>query len=341
MRWGDASEPGPEKAKTTLMPQTVVTDPEKLRWGTVSTIKAPPLQVARFIAWHLDAGAAKIDIFLDVPDFALTERLTHSQVRFHQCTGAYWKGKPEKARASHQMRQVHNATRAYAHTDLDFLAHVDVDEFILSDRPLAQHLAEVPADCAFARLRPVEMMAGGDPFNDTAHFKRTRSAAGRRKSDLARIYPTFGAYIPQGFISYSGGKNILRTGFDGVRCGIHAMLHQGAKVTNGHPIEDAHIGHAHAPTWDLFQAHFDFRMTHGSYRKKSNGNMILNDVLEVLIEDEGTEGLRRFYDEMCTATPARLDLLRAHDMLVTTRLDLDARVARYFGSDPSLMETQI
>ena len=56
--------------------------------------------------------------------------------------------------------------------------------------------------------------------------------------------------------------------------------------------------------------------------------MILNDVLQVLIEEEGDSGLRRFYDEMCAATPERLDLLRKHDMLVTAALDLDEKVAR-------------
>lgn len=331
MRWGKP-EKAPERAKTTLVAKDIVTDSAALRWGTVSTIKAPVQQIARFIAYHLDAGAAQMDIFLDVPDPAIAQQLQHPKVRFHQCDDAFWADKPAKARESHQLRQASNATQAYKTSDLDWLAHIDVDEYILSDQPLARHLSRVPADMAFARMQPVELMASDDPWTGPAYFKRTRKAVKGKTADLIDIYPTFGAYVPEGFISYTGGKNIVRTGFRRIRLGIHAMMHAGAKVSNGQMLETVHVGHAHAPDWDTFQRHFDFRMTHGSYRKKTNGNMILNDVLKVLIEEEGDSGLRRFYDEMCAATPERLDLLRKHDMLVTAPLDLDDKVARIFGS---------
>lgn len=334
MRWGKPDK-GPERAKTTLSAENVVTDPAVMRWGTVSTVKAPVQQIARFIAYHLDAGAARMDIFLDVPDAEIARQLAHPKVRFHQCDDAFWAQKPAKARESHQLRQVSNASHAYQGSDLDWIAHIDVDEFILSDKPLATHLAGIPADMAFARLHPVELMASDDPARDPwsgpACFKRTRKAARQKKAALSEIYPTFGAYVPEGFISYTGGKNIARTGFPRVRLGIHAMMHAGCKVSNGKVLETVHIGHAHAPDWETFQRHFEFRMTRGSYRKKTNGNMILNDVLNVLLEEEGVAGLRRFHDEMCRATPERLDLLRRHGMLVTARLDLDRKVAQVFG----------
>ena len=60
--------------------------------------------------------------------------------------------------------------------------------------------------------------------------------------------------------------------------------------------------------------------------------MVLNDVLNVVTEEDGDVGLRAFFDEMCFASPERLDLLAAHDMLVTWTLDLDEKVARHFGS---------
>ncbi len=337
MRWGkpDKTPQTPVRAKTTLTASDIVTDPDVLRWGTVSTVKAPLRQIARFIAYHLDAGAARMDIFLDVPDADIARRLAHPKVRFHQCDDAFWADKPDKARESHQLRQASNASQAYSGSDLDWLAHIDVDEYILTDQPLAGHLSSLPADVAFARLQPVELMASDDtlddPWTGPAHFKRTRKAAKRRKTDLIEIYPTFGAYVPEGFISYTGGKNIVRTGFNRIRLGIHAMMQAGFKVSNGKVLDQVHIGHAHAPDWETFQRHFEFRMSHGSYRKKTNGNMILNDVLNVLIAEEGADGLRRFYDEMCRATPTRLELLRRHDMLVTAALDLDRKVAQIYG----------
>lgn len=323
----------PAIRKTILTPtRPAQTDPNALLWGVVSTIKAPALDIARFIAWHLDMGAADIVIHLDLPDPDLADHLANPKVRFVQCDDAYWAQAPEKARESHQLRQAYNATRAYNRSNMDWLCHIDVDEFLLTEAPLATHLATTPDDAAYARITPVEMMASDDPWTTQAHFKRARKHAKRKKHELRKIYPTFGGFVPEGFISYSGGKNIARVGLPNVRFGIHAMLHKGAKITNGHPLPDVVIGHAHAPNWEAFKSHFQFRLNKGSYRKKDNGNIVLNDILTVIIDEEGDAGLRRFFDEMCVASPERLDLLAAHDMLLTWRLDLDEKVTRHFGS---------
>lgn len=328
-----AAKSDPAIKKTVLTPtKTAQTNPDLLRWGVVSTIKAPALNIARFIAWHLDAGATDIVIHLDDPNKAIAERLAHDSVRFIQCDDTYWGQAPEKARETHQLRQAYNATRAYNRSDLDWLCHIDVDEFLLTAAPLTTHLAAIPTDAAYARITPVEMMVSDDPWNAQAYFKRARKHAKRKKHELCRIYPTFGDFVPEGFISYSGGKNIARVGLPNVRFGIHAMLHKGAKITNGQPLADVMIGHAHAPNWKVFKSHFDYRFTKGSYRKKTSGNMLLNDIMNVIIDEEGESGLRAFFDEMSAATPERLDLLAAHDMLVTWTLDLDEKVIRYFGS---------
>ncbi|WP_420013725.1 hypothetical protein [Tateyamaria sp.] len=54
--------------------------------------------------------------------------------------------------------------------------------------------------------------------------------------------------------------------------------------------------------------------------------------IKTLLEDGGIPALRHFHTEMSVASPERLDLLDAHDMLVTATLDLDAKVARHFGN---------
>lgn len=318
-------------------PDRVVRDPDRLRWGTVSTIKAPLSDIARFAAYHLDLGASEINIYLDQPDAAVAEFFApHKSVKITQCDHLYWKNKPEKAISSHQLRQAFNASRCYRRSRMDWLAHIDVDEFLLTPRPLAQLLAEVPADAAFARIRPAELLAQPDPWSGPAHFKLTRRELDLPKAVLSDIYPEFGAYVPEGFLGYSGGKNIARTGLDGVRLGIHGLLHNGARVENGHPLTQVHVGHAHAPSWDDFQRHFEFRMTHGSYRKDPNDPMRLRDVLDLVIAAEGQPGLRRFFEQVNVAAPALLDRLAAHDMLLTARLDLDDKVARWFGDLPPI-----
>jgi len=330
------TEPAKPRPHIPVPPERVERDPARLRWGTVSTIKAPLGDIARFAAYHLDLGAAEMHIYLDRPDPQAVEFFApYPQIRLTECDDAYWRGRPERARSAHQLRQAYNASRCYRRTDLHWLAHIDVDEFLLAPRPMAEILAEVPDDAAYARVRPAELLDQPDPWSGPAHFKLTRRERGLTKRELTDIYPEFGAYVPEGFLGYNGGKNIARTGLPGIRLGIHGVLYKGAALANGHMLTEVHVGHAHAPTWAHFERHFRFRMTKGSYRKKSDGSMGLRDVLDIVLEDEGPAGLRRFYQVMNVATPRLLDRLAAHDMLLTAALDLDEKVARWFGELPS------
>lgn len=329
------SPPATARKEVPVPANIVVRDPDKLRWGIVSTIRAPLRDIARFAAFHLDIGTAQVHIYLDAPDLQTAEFFAgHPAVRITQCDENYWSAKPKKARSTHQLRQAFNASRCYRNTRLDWLAHMDVDEFLLSPDPIAQLLAKAPADAAFARVRPAEMLAQPDPWTGPSYFKLTRQEVGVAKSAICEIYPEFGPHVPDGFISYVGGKNIARTGLANIRLGIHSLSHKGAHVSNGHVLTTAHIGHAHAPSWNVFRRHMGFRMSKGSYRRKPNESMKLGDVLDVIASQEGEAGLRRFFDELCAASPGLLARLRAHQMLLTARLDLDEKVACWFGTLP-------
>lgn len=313
-----------------LPPEAVETDPALLRWGVVSTIKAPLPDIMRFAAWHLEAGAARITIYLDAPnDHVATTLSEHPQIEVIRCDDAYWQGKPRKARETHQLRQAFNASRSYRMANgLHWLAHLDVDEFLLCPTSLAAQLAAAPPDCAFVRLSPVEMLSG--PDGDTAFFKRTPKAAGRNPGVLETLFPNFGPHLPQGFVSYTGGKNIVRTGLGRLRLGIHSTKDQGAKLTNGARI-DAVIGHAHAPDLETFLRHMEFRLTRGSYRNLPNGNRALHGILQLLAAEEGSDGIRLFYEEVCCARPELLRGLRDAGMLVEHKMDHEALVAKHFG----------
>jgi hypothetical protein len=99
---------------------------------------------------------------------------------------------PEKTLKTHQLRQAYNASRSYRVSAMDWLVHIDVDEFLLCKTPLTERLASAQHDAAFVRIHPAEMMASDtDSFNGTAYFKRTRKHAKQRKSVLETLYPTF------------------------------------------------------------------------------------------------------------------------------------------------------
>jgi len=172
-------------------------------------------------------------------------------------------------------------------------------------------------------------------FRSPAYFKLTRQELGLAKSVIREFYPEFGPHVPQGFISYVSGKNIARIGLPNIRLGLHDLLQKGTRVTNGHVLTSAHVGHAHAPSWEVFQRHMTFRMEKGSYRRKQSEAMKLGDVLDIINDEEGEVGLRRIFDELCAASPKLLANLAAHDMLLTASLDVDEKVARWFGASPS------
>lgn len=309
------------------------TDPASLRWGVVSMVKAPLADIARFAAHHLDLGADRIHLYLDQPDpEALTFLSSHPNISVTACDAAFWSAQKKPRMKAHQMRQAWVATQAYQETDVDWLAHIDVDEFLLPPAPLSEVLADLPDDAAVLRLPPAEMLAGSQ---GDEKFKLLPKYGGQASSVLGQIYPTFGPHLPGGFLSHREGKNFARTGLMGIRLGIHTVLQDGAIITNRARAEGLFVGHAHAPDWAFFRDHMDFRMTRGSYRKSDEDKFRLRDVLEFLNQEEGEDGIRLFFSEVCEATPALTRALDRHNMLLRYPLDLDAKVARHFGALPA------
>ena len=324
-----------KSCKIKIPSEIVVTDPAKLRWGTVSTILAPLVDIARFAAFHLDLGASRVTIYLDKPSKKTVEFFApFEMVEIIQCDRKYWSRKRRKARLTHQLRQTFNATLTYKTTDLDWLCHIDVDEFLLTEISISQILADAPVDAAYMQMSPAELLAQKNPWSGPSHFKLVPADADQPRSVVHEIYPQFGGILKDGFISHTSGKYFARTGLPDMRIGIHAMRHEGLFIRNCEKFDTIRVGHAHAPTWNTFEKHIDFRVSKGSYRKKKTGVIKLQDIIEQIIASEGMVGLRRFYDDICLATPELLDRLKTHKMLLTARLDLDEKVALWFGDLP-------
>lgn len=311
-------------------------DASSLRWGLVSTIKAPLPQIARFAAHHLELGAAALHIYLDVPDAQTAAFLCrHPKIHVTQCDDAYWTASGRPRMEAHQLRQAYNATRTLRAqaSSLDWLGHIDVDEFILTTQPIAQKLANVGPKIAVARMPPAECLARDSGLPE--HFKLTHKQAGVKKSRLQDIYPTFGMHLYGGFLSHSSGKVFARTGIPDTRLGIHTLKYQGEDATNRAKPDGLFLAHFHAPSWQHFRDHLDFRQSKGSYRPRSDRpEMGQADLLRFLIEEDGDAGLRSFFDEVCADTPDLRKRLADHKMLLRHQFDLDASVTRVFGTLP-------
>ena len=301
------------------------------RWGVVSTIRAETRDIARFAAWHLDLGADAITIYLDDPQPGQRAALTRPKVTIIETDATHWQHR-RKRPDTHQLRQAANASRDWRRCDLDWLVHIDVDEYLLPPAPMTAILAALPDDCALAHFPPVEQLSDGK--KGVGAFKKTAKAAGHPSRVLREIYPTFGPYLRGGFLSHLEGKFALRAGFsprpDQVRFGIHGAFLGGEPITNRVHLPDVPIGHAHAPDWASFLRHLDFRREHGSYRNRDGSGFKFAEVLDLLINSEGEDGLRHLFQEVAEATPDLLSRLAAHDMVLHYDLDLDGALARHY-----------
>ncbi len=317
---------------TVTVPKATTRTP---RWGVVCTTNAPLLEVARFVAHHLDIGATRVYLYLDAPDPEVSDLLRdHPQVDVTVCDSAYWKDTGKARPDAHQLRQTYNATRALraATGTVDWLGHIDTDEFILCDKKLSTALKSVPDDMAGVRLFPAEALAMPDPGEMPKHFKLRTTADGVPASAINEIYPTFGSYVRGGFLSHLAGKVFARTGLGDLRLAIHRLRLKGEDVLNTAALPEAFVGHLHAPDWDSFAAKLEFRQTKGSYRIKSDGALkSIGHLLRYLREEEGEDGLRLFFDEVCLDSAALRKSLKRHDLLLKPRFDPDAAIQRVFG----------
>ena len=297
------------------------------RWGLVATIKAEADDVLNFAAYHLDTGAHRLFLYLDAPcPKAMPYLKAHPKIRVILCDDAYWLQRRKSRPAKHQVRQSLNATRAYRRqaADLDWLVHMDVDEFLWSETPLHLALDELPQDVFCARARPIESLGGqGDAFK--AYMPKSPN----RNAIVQNLYPQFGDHLKGGFLSHEQGKVFARTGAEDVIFRIHNIFVN--DVTNPGQVELANVDlcHLHGKSWDAWIAQYRYRLQKGSYRSelkpnrsRENGGTTLHEVLSMLEAEEGESGLRSFYEEICADTPARRAQLQDQGLLKIRDLKL-------------------
>lgn len=307
----------------------------QVTWGIVSTIKAPAADILRFAAHHLDLGAHRVLIHLDedCPE-ARAALESHPRCRVTLTGADHWgrRGRPE----AHQARQTFNATRAYRRNPgVDWLAHVDVDEFLWPTGPIGAQLAALPAEARTARVRPIEALApAADDPGGATWFKGCARKSALRTRQTAEIYPTYGAYLNGGFLSHVAGKIFVRTGIEKLNLRIHNAFVEGVQIENRHDLDETLLCHLHAPDWAAWLRAYRYRLAHGSYRAALKGNgsggITMNALFQAIEADGGESALRAFYDEVCTATPDLRGRLERHGLLHRIALDPDSARQRNF-----------
>lgn len=308
-------------------------------WGLVSTIKAPVRDVLNFAAWHLDLGAHRLFLHLDEPDARTFDLLkAHPRIRPVVTDDAYWSARGKPRPRKHQPRQTFNATATYARrTDVDWLAHVDVDEFLIPETSVERCLAALPPTCQTARMRPMEALAAGGDAEKDRHFKTLILDRPRRRAVTAEVWPTYGRYLNGGFLSHVAGKIFVRTGLPDPDFRIHNIYSGGVENPGQTELDGIALAHLHATDWDEWIAQYRYRHERGSYRAelkpdvpREQGGVTLHELFATLEAEDGIAGLRHFFEEVCAASPDHLGRLEPAGILRRVPLPLDEVREKHF-----------
>jgi len=311
---------------------------DEVKWGVVSTLKAPTRDVLNFAAYHLEQGAHRLYLYLDASDDPSYAHLkAHPKVRVTRTDDAYWQSKGKRPN-KHQPRQTINAADAYAkRVEVDWLTHIDHDEFLVSDVSISARLARLSPKCLCARVRPLEALETQTPSARKQPFKSFALPMPERRQITQALYPTYGNQLNGGFLSHVAGKMIYRTGLEGFSVKIHNAFLKDEQNPGQQEIPEIQLCHLHADTYEKWRAHYAYRKSKGAYRAelkapfdRNKGGINLHSLLNGIEKTEGEQGLRAFYTEVCSARDDLLAGLETHGLLHWHDLDLDTSRAKHF-----------
>ena len=292
-------------------------------WGVVATVKAPPEKLMAFVAHHLSLGAARIWIYFDDPeDIAYAMVADIPQITAVRCDDTYWATlgrRPDR----HQNRQSRNVQAAYRACHLPWLAHIDVDEFLLPAQPIAQILASLPPDQWTLRMEPHEAMHDPALPDDIFTATQFRAPLKPRHAHLRpAVLGTYEAILPEGHLSHTNGKSFFRTGIPGLSPRLHGAFYQKERLP-GPPFDPRlPLLHFHAQDRTAWLAALPFRLSRGAYQYHAE--------MQAHLETAGPVEITYFYDRTQTLPADVAQMLRSENRLIDANLGLRQKVSRRF-----------
>lgn len=194
-----------------------------MRWGVVTTVAEPPALLAAFVAHYAQMGAGAIRLYFDRPDpEAVTLISRVPGVEVIDADAAFYtdelgvRAKP----AQLNRKQRFNADHAMRTMEVDWLLHVDADEFLAAE-DFAGQLAAQHADIDSLHIANGERawIAGTAPGTIFDGVLRWPVDGPRRR--IRRILgPDVAEFTDRGFCGHLWGKSVTRTG-RGLKLGLH------------------------------------------------------------------------------------------------------------------------
>ncbi|MBY0351221.1 glycosyltransferase family 2 protein [Tabrizicola sp.] len=259
-------------------------------WAIVSTMKAPEEKVLAFVAHHLSLGADHLWLFFDDPAQPIPQPLQdHPRVTVTLCDEAHWIRVLQRRPPQHQNRQTHNARFAYREqVASDWIAHIDVDEFILPVRPVSAILDDTPTDTIAMKMEPFEAMH--DPLLPDDIYTSREFRGALRHEHWPRRRAALGVYrkvIRDGMLSHTVGKVIYRTGVANLLPRLHAVMVDKVFVPTPTWQPEMKLLHFHSQDRAAWEAALPFRMTRGAYQFRPE--------LQAFLAEATPEAIDKFY----------------------------------------------
>ena len=184
----------------------------------------PPELVAAYAAHHLWSGASSVHIYLDRDD-PRTRALLAPLDRVHVTVAdaGYWRREfDKKVPKTHQRRQTLNATHAYTKRDVEFLLHLDADEFLLQGEPIEKELKRLRTSRPdhYLRVGNLERVWRAGEAEGGMFDGAFRASTKHADEDLSGLTLDAEGLTKFGLTGHSAGKAFTPTGYDYV-LGIH------------------------------------------------------------------------------------------------------------------------
>ena len=290
-------------------------------WGICTTVQAQQDQVFAFVAHHLSIGASHIWLHFDDPDDpAYHPAVSLPNVTATRCDAAYWQRMCKTRPDTHQNRQSRNMRRVYNLAPLPWVAHLDVDEFLLPKREIAAVLDEVSPGQILLRMSPWEALHSPELPNDIFSARQFRAVL--KGSDLAAArnlaFGQFAALLPDGVLSHAAGKCFFQRGFTGLQPRLHGAFLNKERVKGGSFHPDIALLHFHAEDPVQWKRRLQFRLEKGAYQ--------FNPALQEYLLAATAAGADAFYQAVqCPSENVRVELAEM-GLLKKANLDLRRKV---------------
>ncbi len=192
-------------------------------WGVVCTARETPELLAAFAAHHAALGASRIYLYLDEPSPRALELLAViPAVDVILCDRSYWERVNGGVRPRRQeRRQVINAHDAFQRCEVDWLLHIDADEFLSPSRDLSLELAQVPEGIDYLHLEMRERVFTGAAPAETIFDGAFRVPFNREPRATRLLFGPGAGFTDGGFSGQVSGKSIVRVQQGQLLMGIH------------------------------------------------------------------------------------------------------------------------